>query len=136
MAGQIPSARGPIIRDAVIFTPFFLALAAAWAAAFVKQGSGAIPLLVILAIVTALVGFQSIQALRDLMARPKVTKGEISRKWKRADLLFFQGHYVYVNKRVFKIGPLEYQQLEEGDSVSVTHYPHTNTVVSVRKAGG
>jgi hypothetical protein len=132
---ETPSARGPIIRDALIFTPFFLGFAAAWAAAFVSEGRGALPLLVILGAVTLLAGYQSLQALRDLLAKPHVTEGEVSRKWKGTDMLVLRSYYIYVNRRVFKIDQLEYQQLEEGDLISVTHYPHTNTVVSVRKEG-
>jgi hypothetical protein len=136
LSGQTSPAKGPVVRDAVIFTPFFLALAAAWVAAFIAEGRGAIPLLVILGIVALLAGYQSMLSLRDLVAEPTVTEGQILRKWKRADLFVFQGHYIYVNRNVFKIDPLEYHRLEEGDSVSVTHYPHTNSVVSVQKEGG
>jgi hypothetical protein len=32
---------------------------------------------------------------------------------------------------VFKVTPLIYHELEKGDTVSVNHYPHTNTVISV-----
>jgi hypothetical protein len=32
---------------------------------------------------------------------------------------------------VFKVTPMIYTELEEGDTVSVTHYPHTSTVISV-----
>jgi len=32
---------------------------------------------------------------------------------------------------VFKVTPLIYTELEDGDKVSVNHYPHTNTVISV-----
>jgi hypothetical protein len=78
-----------------------------------------------------LVGFQSIQSLRDLWAEPRATTGEIVRKWKRTDLFVFPSYYFYVNKTVFRIAPLTYHQLEEGDVVSVTHYPHTATVVTL-----
>ncbi|MDI6857705.1 MAG: hypothetical protein QME71_05265 [Dehalococcoidia bacterium] len=135
MNGETPSARGSVIRDAIIFTPFFLAFAAAWIAAFISEGNGAIPLLVILGLVTLLSGYQSVQALRDLVAKPQVTEGEISRKWRGTDMFVLRSHYIYVNRKVFKIDPLEHQQLEEGDLVAVTHYPHTNAVVSVRKTG-
>jgi len=135
LTGETPSARGPVIRDAIIFTPFFLAFAAAWIAAFVVEGNGAIPLLVILGAVTLLAGYQSVQALRDLVARPQVTEGEISRKWRGTDMFVFRSYYIYVNRKVFKIDPLEHEQLEEGDLVAVTHYPHTNAVVSGKREG-
>jgi hypothetical protein len=42
-------------------------------------------------------------------------------------------HYIYVNKVVFKLPALLYEQLDHGDKVAITHYPHTNTVVEVSK---
>jgi len=41
-----------------------------------------------------------------------------------------------VNKVVFKLPALLYEQLENGDTVAITHYPHTNTVVAVSKESG
>lgn len=138
MEEQRSAARASIIRTAVIYTPLLLAILAGWGAALAsvleEGGGGGIPLLVVLGLLALLVGFQSIQSLRDVWGEPRVTRGEIVRKWKRADLLVFPGYYFYVKKTVFRVAPLIYHQLEEGDTVSVTHYPHTATVVTVEPA--
>lgn len=90
----------------------------------------------ILGLLAVLLGFQSIQALRDLLTEPKVTRGEIARKWSRPELLVVPAHYIYVNNVVFKLPALLYEQLENGDTVAITYYPHTNTVVAVSKESG
>ncbi len=139
MDDQRSSARASVIRDAVIFTPFFLAVVAGWTATMVGvlvKGDRGVPAPVILSLLAVLLGFQSIQALRDLLTEPKVTRGEIARKWSRPVLPVVPGHYIYVNKVVFKLPALLYEQLENGDTVTITHYPHTNTVVAVSKESG
>jgi xanthosine utilization system XapX-like protein len=133
------SARSAVIRDAVIFTPLFLAAVAGWIATLVHilvKDRSEIPFLVILSLLAFLVGFQSIQALRDLFTEPKMTTGEIVRMWGRGGLQVLPGHYIYVNKNVFKIPALLYDKLERGETVSVTYYPHTSTVVTVHKTSG
>ena len=139
------SARRSIIRDALIYTPLFLAVLAAWGAALTTvlkgHGGGGIVLLVVVSFMALLLGFQSIQSLRDLRSQPIVTKGEVLRKWRRAELLVFPTHYVYVNRSMFRVAPLVYQQLQTGDRVAVRHYRHTATVVSIervqqRESGG
>ena len=139
MDEQRSSARASVIRDAVIFTPLFLAVIAGWTATLVgvlAEGDRGIIALVILGLMAVLLGFQSIQALRDLLTEPKVTRGEIARKWSRTELLVVPGHYIYVNNVVFKLPALLYEQLENGDTVAITYYPHTNTVVAVSKESG
>jgi hypothetical protein len=129
------SARLAVARGALIYTPLFIASAAGFVAILLLLiGGGELGLvvtLVIAGVVAFLTGYQSIQSLRDLVAAPRVSTGAIRRKWSRNDLLVARSHYIYVEKTVFKIDPLTYVEVEEGDVVSVLHYPHTNTVVSV-----
>jgi len=130
-------ARRSIVRDTLIYTPLLLAILAAWGAALAtaikEHGGGGIVLLVLLSLVALLIGFQSIQSLRDLWSQPIVTEGEVLRKWSRAELLLFRAHYLYVNRFVFRVTPLVYLQLRTGDVVAVRHYRHTATVVSIER---
>lgn len=129
------AARSALLRTAFVFTPLFLlSLAGMGLVIFnlVREGaSGLIVTLMLLCLAASLTGYQSIQSLRDLRTSPLVSSGLIARKWSRADLFIMRSHYIYVERSVFKVTPLIYAELEEGDAVSVTHYPYTNTVVSV-----
>jgi hypothetical protein len=118
-----------------VFTPLFLlSLAGVGAVIFnlVREGpSGLIITLLLLCLAAFLTGHQSIQSLRDLRSSPTVSNGLVDRKWSRADLFVLRSYYIYVDRSVFKVTLLIYTELEEGDTVSVNHYPHTNTVISV-----
>jgi hypothetical protein len=129
------AARSSLIRVALVFTPLFLlSLAGIGIVIFnlVREGpSGLIITLLLLCLAAFLTGHQSIQSLRDLRSSPQVSSGLVDRKWSRADLFVLRSYYIYVDRSVFKVTPLIYTELEEGDTVSVNHYPHTNTVISV-----
>ena len=129
------AARSSLVRTALVFTPMFLLSLGGIGLVIlnlVREGaSGLIFTLVLLALAASLTGYQSFQSLRDLRISPHVSRGVITRKWSRADLFIMRSHYIYVDRSVFKVTPLIYAELEEGDSVSVTHYPHTSTVISV-----
>lgn len=129
------AARSSILRTAVVYTPLFLLSLAGIALVvlnLVREGaSGLIITLMLLSLAALLTGYQSSQSLRDLRSSPEVTKGPIARKWSRADFFILRSHYIFVGRSVYKVTPMIFTELEEGDSVSVTHYPHTNTVVSV-----
>jgi hypothetical protein len=130
-------ARRRLVRDAVIYTPICVAVLVAWVvvlAGVVRQGGGgSIFLLLLLTLVALLVGFRSVQSLRDLRSTPLTSEGEVRRKWRRAELLLFPAYYLYLNRNVFKIPPLAYHQVQPGDFVALQHYPHTSTVVSVTR---
>jgi hypothetical protein len=128
------------MRVALVFTPLFLlSLAGIGIVIFnlVREGpSGLIITLLLLSLAAFLTGHQSIQSLRDLRSSPRLSTGLVDRKWSRADLFVLRSYYIYVDRSVFKVTPLIYTELEEGDTVSVNHYPHTNTVISVELEEG
>jgi hypothetical protein len=129
------AARASLVRTALVFTPLLLlSLAGVGGVIFylAREGpSGLIVTLILLCLAAFLTGHQSVQSLRDLRSSPRLTTGLVDRKWKRADLFVLRSFYIYVDRSVFKVTPLIYHELEEGDTVSVNHYPHTNTVISV-----
>jgi len=134
------AARSSLRRTVLVFTPLFLlSLAGIGIIIFnlAREGaSGLIITLVLLLLAAFLTGHQSIQSLRDLRSSPTVSSGLVDRKWSRADLFILRSYYIYVDRSVFKVTPLIYSELEEGDTVSVNHYPHTNTVIAVELEEG
>ena len=134
------AARSSLRRTVLVFTPLFLlSLAGIGIIIFnlAREGaSGLIITLVLLLLAAFLTGHQSIQSLRDLRSSPTVSSGLVDRKWSRADLFILRSYYIYVDRSVFKVTPLIYSELEEGDTVWVNHYPHTNTVIAVELEEG
>lgn len=130
-----PSARASLVRSALLYTPLFLALLTALG--FVVRelamdpGGGAVAAVVIVALLALLTGYQSAQTLRDLVAKPVETEGVVQRKWRRSDLFVMQSHYLLVDRHVFRVEPTDFIELEVDDTVSIIHYPHTDTVESV-----
>lgn len=142
MKEGISAAKRHLIRDALVYTPLFLFCLVVWGAALdavvSKRDAGGIIVLLLLTVVVLLVGFQSVQSLRDLRSEPVTSEGPVLRKWRRAEFLLFPACYIYVNRTVFKVPQLFYDALDAGDVVAVGHYPHTATVVGVsriRRAG-
>jgi hypothetical protein len=129
------AARASLVRTVLVFTPLLLlSLAGVGGVIFylTREGPGGlIVTLMLLFLAALLTGHQSVQSLRDLRSSPRLTTGLVDRKWNRADLFILRSFYIYVDRSVFKVTPLIYHELEEGDTVSVNHYPHTNTVISV-----
>ena len=129
------AARASLVRTAVVFMPLFLLSVAGIVLVIVNLAlegpSGLIVTLVLLVIAAFLTGHQAVQSLRDLLTAPKETEGAIRRKWSRADMFVMRSYYIYVGSRVYKVDPLIYLELQEGDPVTICHYPHTNTVISV-----
>jgi membrane protein implicated in regulation of membrane protease activity len=130
------AARGSILRTAVVFTPLF-ALSLAGIIAIVvnlalEGPSGFIFTLVLLVVAALLTGYQSVQSLRDLLSTPRETAGTIQRKWTRADLFVLNSYHIYLEGSVYRVDAPIYLEVEPGDTVTIHHYPHTNTVLSVK----
>lgn len=130
-----PSARASLIRTALLYTPFFILLLAALGFVIrelaLEPGAGSVAAVVIVGFLAFLTGYQSVQTLRDLVAQPVETQGVIHRKWRRNDLFVMRSHYLLVNRHVFRVEPTDFMELEVDDTVSIIHYPHTDTVESL-----
>src|SRR5438067_1041980 len=128
------SARGRIVRDALIYTPLFLLCLTGvilLLLSFDRPWIG----IVLLGFVTFLFGFQSVQSLRDLTSTPRETTGTISRRWTKRDAMIAKRYYVTVERAIFRIPVDAYLGLREKDTVRIVAYPHTGTVVSVERTG-
>jgi hypothetical protein len=125
------SARLSLIREAAIYTPLFIAGVILTVLSVIGRIDSGPILTVIEAILTVLFGYQSIQALRDLQAKLVVTEGVIGRKWSKMDFIVTRSHYVSISRKIFRLHIVDWHLLEEGDRVSVLHYPHTGTVAKI-----
>lgn len=123
------------MRDAIIFTPLFiagLALTVLSARGIINAGP---VLTVIEAIVTLLFAHQSIQSLRDLESELARTEGVVGRKWSKMDFIVTRSHYISVERKIFRLPVEDWYPLAEDDRVQVVHYPHTGTVAGVERLG-
>lgn len=130
------SARGAVLRSALLFTPFMLI--SFGIIGFIVQDmvvdgakTGGIVALVLIGFVSLLLVYQVVQTLRDLFAQAVETTGIVDRLWSRNDFLVFRNDYVFVEGDVFRIEPEHALDVELGRMVRITHYPHTNAVVNV-----
>ncbi|MGE3857719.1 MAG: hypothetical protein AB7G21_12255 [Dehalococcoidia bacterium] len=78
---------------------------------------------------------EAASALRDLRAAPTTTRGTVRRLWKKSRfLLVGRVDYMLVDGRLFEINPISASEVHEGDEVIVEHWPHTNVLISLRRA--
>ena len=129
------SPRGRVIRDAIIYTPIF-ALCSVILLLMIVGVFDRAPLgMALLAIVTFLFGYQSVQSLRDLAARPQEVNGAVARRWTKRDGFVVKSHYITVGKAIYRIPVEVYLDLKVQDTVKVVAYPYTGMVVSVERTG-
>jgi hypothetical protein len=127
------SARIAVIRDAVIYTPLFAAGIVLSALSLVRVLDAGPVLTGIVLLLTALFGYQSIQALRDINAELVRTEGRIGRHWSKMDFIITHSYYISVAGKIFRIPALEWHMLREDDRVAVTHYPHSGAVAGIEQ---
>lgn len=131
--------RGRVLRTAIIWTPLFAIVAALFLFYLVDvlftggDRGGTWVLVVILAVVSALFGFQAIQALLDLKGEPRKEVGEVTRRWARTDSLVMKSHYVRVGKLILRGDAFQLADIREGDYIEATFYPHSATLIWAEK---
>lgn len=133
---MISSARGAVLRSALLFTPFLLVTMGVFG--FIVQdivvdgsSGGRIVALVLIGSVAALLTYQVVQSARDLLTQPVETTGLVERTWSRHDFFIFRNDYIFVERDVFRIEPEQALDVEPGVMVRIVHFPHTNTVDTV-----
>lgn len=136
MAVVRSSVRGPVLRSAIVFSPF-CALSlfglAYIVADVVADGFdvGHVVGIVIVGFMAFLLSFQVIQSIRDFFAATVETVGVVERQWSRHEFMLFRNGYIFVKNDVYRLDPVEYAGIKLGDTVRVTHSPHTATVERV-----
>jgi hypothetical protein len=130
--------RGSLIRSALLWTPLFLLVGGAFAfflgdMLFGSQ-RGTWFLVVVLAILSFLLGYQSIHNLLDLVHGDTEMTGRITRRWSRSDSLVLRSHYIRVErKQIFRIERAYHDDVKEGDYVRVRYYPRSAVVIECEK---
>jgi hypothetical protein len=91
--------------------------------------------LTFVAVVTGLLAYQIVQLARDIIdANTMEVSGPVARKFQRAEMIIvWQSNFVIVGRRMFKLEPLDFEPLKEGDEVVVRYFHRTGSVVSVTK---
>lgn len=145
----VPPSRSALIRQAVLYTPLFVATAVLFLLTLVGVIKGGIVMYIFLVIGVLLFGYQSIQALRDLRTNPVVTQGAITRIWSKMDFFVSRSYYIAMRRTIFRIPVTDYYDLREEAKrmradgtdedyrieVRVTHFPHTGNVISLERTG-
>jgi hypothetical protein len=130
-------ARAALWRTALIWTPLFALSAVALLFFLVDElagwGHGSWFLVVVLAVLSTLFGFQGLQSLIDLFAEPAEVTGEVTRRWSRTDSLVVRSHYIRIDKHIFRIDRDIHGDISQGDHVWVRYYPRSATVIEVEK---
>ncbi|MGH2634034.1 MAG: hypothetical protein ACRDG3_11540 [Tepidiformaceae bacterium] len=130
--------RGGLIRSAVLWMPLFLVCLGGtlFYLVDVLTGSsygGTWVLVVILAILATLFGFQAIQSAMDLTGPPSEESGYVERRWSRRDSLVMQTQYLRLGRRILRGDGDMLAAIKEGDYVDVTFYSHSAVIVWVEK---
>ncbi len=137
------STRGGIVRKTLFYVPaalLFLGVTAAALYNTLTNSAGALVGAVVFGIPAAALAYEAWSCLADLRSAPVTTRGVVTRMWNKGTVLWMtRAYYVLVNvsgsakgeQRFFVIPQEVYLQLDEGRTVEVRHWPHTNAVVAL-----
>ena len=143
-APDLGRARQGVWRGIAVWTPVFgvcTGLAVLLMVSALGGENGAWFGFSLLALIGLLSGYSALSAWRDQFSEPMESTGQVVRKWRKSDLLFFfRAHYVLIDtigqKRVLRVRPDIYLEMPEpGGWVWIEHYPHTNALVAWRPLG-
>ena len=127
--GFYPTTRRPlVVRHALFYT---IALIPLVVGAVIAAVNVYIPLFLICALFGIPCAYIAYSHLRDLgAAGVTMTEGEVTKKWTKANLLFFlmRGYYIAVKGKIYSVKAEDYAGLLETDLVRIYHFPHSLTV--------
>lgn len=123
--------RRRLLSSSVLYAMLFALALAVAVLSVARILDGGVILDGLAALVALLLGYQTMQTVRDLYAHPVCIDGPIGRHWSKTDFILVRSHYISLKRTIFSIPVEEWFDLDEGDSVAVTYFPHTNTVISV-----
>jgi hypothetical protein len=130
--------RGGLLRTAIIWMPLFLAAAGAGLFFLADQllggDRGSWFLVVVLAILAGLFGFQGMQATLDLFTEPREKTAEVTRRWSRSDSFVLKSHYLRLESgEILRGNIVLLDGIKAGDRVRVLYYPHSAVIVDLEK---
>ncbi len=129
-----PGTRMTIYRRVALLVPAGILFTIMLAVALMNLPD-TILVVIVFAICALALDVEAVNALRDLPAKPVVTRGKIERRWSKGRFLFFgRVHYLLIERRLFEVGPVASAELHLGDEVIIEHWPHTNVVVTLERA--
>jgi hypothetical protein len=141
------AARSSLFRNMIIYGVLFLPTLAVvvWIATSNPTGFAYFSMSVA-GVVALLLGYQTFAHYRDMRSPLVESEGVVQRIWSRADLIIaWHSYYVAVDRKVFRLLPEDYVQLEDRFRqlgrldppvelyVKVVHFPATLNVVSVHE---
>ncbi len=124
-------------RAAIIWTPPFLASAGGGVYFLVRQvatddGAGWVAPIVLL-LFAALLGFQSIQPIRDLRGRTVSLEGFITRRWAKFDLIARSNYLRIDHDKILRTDRVQYLMVEQDDYVTVEYFPASMIAAVIEK---
>lgn len=134
--------RRGVARKALLFVPLALVFLGvtglALYNAFTNSG-GALVGAIVFGIPAVALSYEASSALRDLRGAPVTSRGVITRMWNKGTVLWMtRAYYLLVTVpgkegggQFFVVPHEVYLQLDEGRTVEVRHWPHTNAVISL-----
>ena len=130
--------RGRLVRSAILWTPLFLLSLGAdlfYLVDTIAGGDrgGTWVLVIVLAVLATLFGFQSIQSLLDLRGAPLESTGLVTRRWARSDSLVLRSHYVRIDDRILRGDADLLANIKEGDYVEASYYRHSAVIVWIER---
>ncbi|MBE7518646.1 MAG: hypothetical protein HS107_05310 [Thermoflexaceae bacterium] len=133
-------ARGRLWRSVALWGPLFVGSAALLLFFFFDRlltggdYGGTWFLVIVLAVLSFLFGFQAAQAALDLSGGIEETTGEVTRRWSRSDSLVMRSHYIRLDSgRILRVGAQFHTNIREGDLLKVTYFPHSALAVWVER---
>ncbi|MCY3882183.1 MAG: hypothetical protein OXG61_08695 [Chloroflexi bacterium] len=126
-----------LLRAAIIWTPPFLASAGGGVYFLVRQvatddGAGWVAPIVLL-IFAALLGFQSIQPLRDLRGRTVMLEGFVTRRWAKFDLIARSNYLRIDHDKILRTDRVQYLMVDKDDYVEIEYFPASMIAAVVEK---
>lgn len=138
--------RRSVVRKALLYSPLALVFIGVTLVALYNaftNSLGALVGAVVFGIPAAALSFEAWSALRDLRQEPVTTRGVVARMWSKGTVLWITRAYyllvevpgVQIERRFFVVPHEVYLQIDEGSTVQVRHWPHTNGVISLGEVG-
>jgi hypothetical protein len=127
--------RAGILRSAVLWVPVALVTAGAFLFFLFDRTVGGGErgstwfLVVVLGFLALLFGFQAVQSVLDLAAKPRTRRGRVTRIWSRRDSFVVKTYYVRVDRQILRADAHAVAGVREGDWVEVTYYPHSAVLI-------
>ena len=140
--------RRGILRKALAFTPaaaLFVGVTLVALYNAFTNSMGALVGVVVFGIPAVALCYEASSCLRDLRSRPMTTRGVVTRMWNKGTVLWMtRAYYLLVNvsgnqrseQRFFVVPQEVYLLLDEGRTIEVRHWPHTNAVVTLEEIEG